>query len=367
MKNKSIKYSLDEHVKRFSTEKKCLNYLEKQRWDGRPQCPKCGNLHLNYYLSKVNRYKCSNCKYQFNVLSDTVFHSTRLKLTTWFKAIYYFVTHKRSLSSCQLAKWLGVQQKTAWFMMMRLREALYYENEDNILSGIVEVDETYVSPSAIKDTRVARKKKIHEENQNNTLGYTRSKKTKLRKQILLEEGSEEKIKQFEEEQKRLKENGKRTPFDPAIAILGMYQRNGKLVLLHVGRQYHDTTKEVITPHLFNTVDLNSVLVTDESSLYTTVGRKYSDHQVVNHMKSYVTEEGVHTNGIENVFNHFKRMIRGTYFHLSFWHFYRYLNEHSFRWNVRSQNEKEQCEDFTSKVFGKRITYQDLVLSTKTAA
>ncbi len=236
-----------------------------------------------------------------------------------------------------------------------------------MLSGIVEVDETYVAPSASRDTRIARMKKIHEDKQDQTYGYSKSRKVGIRKQLRLEENSKEKIKLFDEEQRKLMKKGKRSPFQPSVAILGMYERCGKLVLLHVGRQYIDTTKEVIIPHLKSTIDLDSVLVTDESMLYTAIGKKFSDHQVVNHMKSYVTNEGVHTNGIENVFNHFKRMIRGTYFHLSFWHFYKYLNEHSFRWNARHQNEKEQCDGFTSKVFGKRITYQDIRLSTKTAA
>jgi len=366
MKRKNEHYGIQSHDKRFSTEQKCRDFLIQQRWDGRPTCNKCGNNHLNYYLTTREVWKCSNCHKQFSLIKGTIFEGTTLSLQLWFKAIYYFTTTKRGISSCQLAKWLEIQQRSAWFILVRLREALEHD-EDIVLNGIIEVDETYIAPDPSKDKRVQNAKKKHEQLQNKTYGYSDKRKTTIRKKLKEEPDAEKKLIAFNEWQAKLKENGKRSPYNPAIAVLGLSQRDGDVILIHMGRQYLDTTKKKIAPYLLRHISKESELVSDESSFYTEVGQKFLRHRIVQHDVSYVSDEGVHTNNIENLWSHLKRMIAGTYFHLSFWHFSRYLNEHAYRWSVRNQSLKEQFDGFINNVFDRRITYVDATIDSKLAA
>lgn len=367
MKRKKEKYGIRSHDERFRTEEDCRNFLITLKWDdGRPACHHCDNKHLNYYITSRDVWKCSSCKKQFSLTKHTIFENSKLPLKTWFKAIYFFSTKKRGVSSCQLAEWLEVEQKTAWFMLIRLREALEYES-NKVLSGIVEVDETYIAPNTGKDTRVQRAKNRHEQLQNEKYGYSSKRKTFIRKQLKKHEDAERLLKEFNEEQAKLSKNGKRTPFNPALATLGLYERDGRVLLFHLGRQYLDTTKKKIAPYLINHISKDAELVTDESSFYTQVGQRFLRHRVVHHDITYVSKEGIHTNGIENVWNHLKRTIQGTYFHLSFWHFYRYLNEHAFRWNVRKMSLRGKFDEFVQNVFGKHITYAQAIVDSKIAA
>lgn len=354
-------YGIDEHDMRFASEESCRDHLVQIRWGGQPTCPKCQNNHMNYYLSTRRIWKCSHCAKHFSVVQGTIFEASNLSLKKWFKAIYYFTTIKRGFSSCQLAKWLSVEQKTAWFIMMRLREALRDE-PNKLLKGIIEIDETYIGPDPGKDKRLQSAKHRHEKEQNEKFGFSPKRKTTIRKQLKNEVDGEQKLKEFNEEQLRLSKNGNRTPFRPAIAVLGMLEQNGKIVLHHLGHQYLDTTKNAIEPYLLQNIDLSSVIITDQSSFYTEVGKKFKQHRIVNHDVHFVTKEGVHTNGIENCWTHFSRLLSGTYFHISFWHFFRYLNEHSFRWNVKQNNLQEQCDGFFNLVCGKRVRYVDIITS-----
>src|ERR1700751_3141860 len=110
---------MDMHLARFATDQMCHDYLVQVRWNGKPICPKCGNDNMNYYLAKRKVYKCSNpnCYKQFNVVRETIFERSKMPLHKWFLAIYFFTTTKRGVSSCQLAEFLNVQQRTAWFVL----------------------------------------------------------------------------------------------------------------------------------------------------------------------------------------------------------------------------------------------------------
>jgi transposase-like protein len=366
MKTKKEKYGLSKHLARFGTEEKCTDYLVDLKWDGRPKCHHCGNQHLNYFITTRSIWKCSSCKKQFSVKKNTIFEDSKLPLTTWFKAMYFFTNFKRSLSSCQMAKLLEIEQRTAWFLLHRLR-AMLDENDSVLLSGIVEVDETYIAPKSERDLRVQRAKQKHEKEQNEKYGYSAKRKTSIRKQLKSEPDGEAKLKEFNEQQKELAKNGERTPFAPAIAVLGMYEREGDVVLIHLGRQYFDTRKKVIEPYVLQHISPDAELVTDQSSFYSEVGKLFLRHHVVNHEVSFVNEEGATTNGIENVWNHLKRMIFGTYFHLTLWHYQRYLNEHAYRWNARNKNLREHFDGFIELVLNKRMKYRDLIIDTKIAA
>lgn len=265
-----------------------------------------------------------------------------------------------------MAQWLEVEQKTAWFMLVRLREALEHET-DEVLSGVVEVDETYMRADPGKDMRLQKAKQRHEKEQNEKYGYSPNRKTTIRKELRKLPDGERLVQEFNQQQAQLAKNGKRTPFKPAFATLGMYQRDGKVLLFHIGRQYLDTTKKKIAPYLLKHISKDSTLITDESSFYTEVGQRFLKHRVVYHELGFVAEDGTHSNSIESVWTHLKRMIAGSYFHLSFWHFYRYLNEHAFRWNVRELGLQGRFDEFVSKVFGKSITYAEAIVDSKMAA
>jgi len=359
------RYGIAELQRRFPNEQSCIEYLEEIRWNGIPQCPRCSNTYMNTYLVSKERYKCRSCKYQFNVLSNSIFQSTKIDLRKWFLAIYFFITHKRGISSCQMARWIGTTQPNAWHITMKLREVLK-DDKNKILTGIVEADEKYFSANPGKDTRVAKAKKRHEKEQDELYGLSPKRKTRIRKELKAA-GELEKLKAFNEEQLKLSKNGKRTPFNPATAILGLYQRNGDLILVHLGRQYFDTKNERIVPLLKAHVNLNSVLITDESNFYEEIGKSYKDHKVVNHEREFVTKDGTHTNALENVWNHLMRMLVGSYFHVSFGQFYKYLNEQANRWNVRDLADKAKVDSFTPKVFGKKIRYIETLNTFKSVA
>src|SRR5665213_2757892 len=136
--------NLKDLMAKFSNENKCREMLVAQRWNGVPTCPKCG-CQKSYIIDMGKRFKCANnkCYYRYSVVTGTVFEASNIPLTTWFPAMYLIASHKKGISSVQLAKDLGVTQKTGWFMLHRIREALKDKNS-KLLSGVVELDETYM-------------------------------------------------------------------------------------------------------------------------------------------------------------------------------------------------------------------------------
>lgn len=350
-------------MERFNTNQKCHDYLVQTRWNGRPQCPKCDNNQMNYYLKSRNIYKCSKCRKEFSILQGTILEKTRLPLTTWFLAMYLFTTKKRGVSSCQMAKWLGVRQPTAWFMLQRLREALKDENEI-VLSGIVEADETFVGPKIDRDKRLQVARRIHEEEQDKIHGY--SKEKRLRMGVKMRRGRKKGETKDVLQQRKIDNGGKtiysaesnRVPFERGAVILGMVEKGGKIVMKKLGVNAKSTTKKIIYPHLIRHITSDSILVTDQLSVYDDTKKIFADHQTVNHNIGYVVN-GIHSNNIENAWNHLKKMVDGTFFHLSYTHFDRYLNENTYRWNRRKESEKILFEDFIPLAFNKRISYERL--------
>lgn len=136
--------NLKELFAKFSTEQACIDFFVQLRWQGVPQCPECG-WNKTYKIDSGKRFKCANntCYKKFSVTVGTVFESSNIPLTTWFPAIYIIASHKKGISSVQLAKDLGVTQKAAWFMLHRIRESLKADNSF-LLGGTVQVDETYM-------------------------------------------------------------------------------------------------------------------------------------------------------------------------------------------------------------------------------
>lgn len=356
---KTEKYGLKTHDERFSTEEKCRNYLVDQYWGGQPTCYKCGNKQMNYFLTSRKIWKCSKCKRQFSIKTGTIFESSNITLKTWFKAIFYLTTAKRGVSSCQLAKWLEVEQRTAWFILHRLREGM--KDDDIVLSGIVEADETYIGPDIKRDARLQRAKKKHDDEQNRIHGYTKHKKRRMRGYAAKNGRKKGSTKEILEQKKIEKEKkGERVLFEQDYAVLGMAERKGKVVLKLLGRSQKAKTIENIQPNLHRHITKDSILFTDESNMYFYEHKHFSSHQKVHHRKKEYSREDVTTNSIENVWKHLKKMIDGTYFHMKYKHFKSYLNEHAFRWNRRELSDRVKVDDLIAQAFGKRLKYHEII-------
>ncbi len=310
--------NLKDLMQKFADENKCRQFLIKQRWNGSPVCPHCGHTKI-YNIENNTRFKCANnkCYKKFSVTVGTVFHASNIPLSTWFPAMYLVSAHKKGISSIQLSKDLGVTQKTAWFMLHRIRESLK-EKDSTLLSGIVEIDETYMSRkygSEYKGLSPEMVEKIEQENQN----------------------------------KFSKKKG---------AVIGMKEREGKIIVKAV-----DNTKaETIGNTVKANVSTDTMLMSDESLKYRNVLADY-ERQTVNHSKHEWVRGNVHTNGVENFWSVMKRGIHGIYHQISYKHLQLYCNEFSYRFNSRKMQDGNRFELTLQGIEG-RLTYKQLVNNGK---
>lgn len=351
------KYSLAAHKKRFGTEEQCRDFILENRWQGRPKCYRCGNQEMNYYIRSRSTFKCSSCRRQFSLTHGTIFQSTKLPLTKWFEAIYYISVLKKGLSSVQLGIFLEVKQQTAWSMYHRLRSSL--ENENNILlSGIVEADETFIGPNIDRDTRLQRERKRHYAQQNKIHGFANDV-LKRRRGAPAKRGRKKGVtlEMIRKNKAERLARGKRKPFDKTTAIFGMMEHGGRIVLKKLGHSKSSASRENILKHLKATVSPTSILITDQASLYSEASNMFLKHLTVNHDIGYVIK-GIHTNNIENVWMHLKKFINSTPFHISRQHFDRYLDEVTFRWNRRKMSPRQKVDDFLLLAAKDRVAISD---------
>jgi transposase-like protein len=317
---------------------------------------------LNYYITTRKIWKCSKreCRKQFSLTRGTIFEDTNIPLVIWFKAIYYFTVEKRGLASTQLAKHLEVEQRTAWFILHRLRETVSDENEIE-LEGIVEADESQVGPEVSRDTRLGALKKAHDERMEEKFGMSESKARRVRgfpaKNGRKKGSTKEVLAQKKKEREAM---GERTQFERDIMLLGMTERNGRVILKKLGRGNKSKNSETIYPLLKKHINSNSILMTDEWNLYDETNKIFKDHQTVNHDDKEYARGEAHINSIENVWNHFQRTLDGTFFHMTYQHMDRYLHEFCYRWNRRNAGERALFNDFFPTVEGKRLKYQELI-------
>jgi transposase-like protein len=347
---------------RFPHDKNCEEFLRLSNWNSDPICPQCKNSQNNYYLKKRDSYQCYKCRKQFHILSGTIFEGSRVPLTKWFIAIYYFTTAKRGISSVQLQKWLGVTQKTAWIMLQKLRLALEHA-ERTILNGVVECDEMYYVANPHKDMRLSHTKKWYD------------KKVKWRKEKYykyeVKEG--EKVKRGRKKNntnKVLKNRKKLQDLHPVDAfgneriIFGMTERGGDLVLKYISAA---NGTEVNSKMLWH-INEEATIMTDESKIYSKTWTYFNQHMKINHSKRKFRNGEITTNSIENAFKHLRSTLRGTYCNrISDKHLQLYLEECSYRWNLRNSSEKQAFDSFFNKVPYAKTRYKDIKYVNSLAA
>lgn len=304
--------SVIELVRTFSSEEICIKHLEQLRWNGVVVSP--FDETSKVYVCAGNKYKCKNTGKYFNVRTATLFDNTKIELQTWFMAIFLITTHSKGISSVQLSKDLNVTQKTAWFMLHRVRNCFGIEDnndEGGKMGGggqVVEVDETYVG-GKVKNMSNRKRKENYETKAHN--------------------------------------NNK-------TMVMGYLVRGGALKLQVV------TDKKAILQSVIETVSPDAVVLTDMSGSYTHAHKHFVAHETVDHGKhEYVRNGTIHTNGIEGAFSMFDRMVIGTYHFISVKHMQKYADELSFRYNWRTD---KGCDKFNALLQNttKRLTYKSLI-------
>ena len=296
--------NLKELMTKLSDENVCREYFAELRWGGCPVCPHCN--HSNPYKLKYGKlYRCSakSCKKNFSLTVGTIFEKSKTPLSTWMAAVYVITAHKKGISSLQLARDLGVTQKTAWFMNHRIR-LIMGEPAPEPLECMVEIDETYVGGKFANMNRGKRKKM-----QLNNL-------------------------------------------DNKVAVMGLVQRDGKAKLTVIGA---NTFKEVVRQN----VDNAAVVITDTHISYTGLAQEYAAHLTVNHSKSEYRNGLAYTNTVEGFFSSLKRSIYGIYHSVSPKHLHRYCEETSYRYNSRKIEDKDRFILTLQQTEG-RLTYNNLI-------
>lgn len=293
--------SLIDFQKAFSTERKCIKYLEKLRWDDKPCCPRCKKNDKTYKFKKVGLYACGHCRREFGIRKGTIFEDSALPLTKWFLAFYLEISGVKGISSCKLAKDINTTQKTAWFLLQRIRWALKNQTIEK-MEGDIEIDETYV-------------------------------------------GGKESNK-HQDEKKQYSQGG-----NHKMAVVGIIQRTGKVVLEYITKSNINNIKPILEKNInFN----ESKLYTDESPLY-----KRYERETVNHSKGEYKKGNATTNNIENVFGLFKRRVIGIHHKITKKHIDKYLNSFTFYFNNKNYEIADRFEIAMNMMFNKKLQYATL--------
>ena len=301
-----MKYKAKSFLDLFTSlhdENSCREFLEYQRWHGEPICPHCHRQDKeHYHLKRGGLYKCRYCRKTFSVTVGTMFEGSHVPLRKWFYAIYIFLSHKKGISSTQLAKDIGVTQKTAWFMLERIRHELHSKFVA-LFEDMTQVDETYVG---------GKNKGRVKNNQG------RSLKTKT----------------------------------PVVGLLS----DGKVQTFVTP----NTSGKILKAIIYNLVKPGSTVITDGWKGYKGISKEY-EHKVVEHSTGEYVKDGFHTNGIEGFWSHLKRGIMGIYHKVSPKHLFRYCDEFEFRYNTRAFSDVERFTLFVMSTY-RRIKYHDLIMT-----
>ncbi|MCA1706020.1 MAG: IS1595 family transposase [Actinobacteria bacterium] len=296
--------TLIEAIRYFADLDIATEFVARLRWPHGPICPRCeGTEHS--YLTTRRVWKCKGCKKQFSVKVGTVFEDSPLGLDKWLPAVWLIANSKNGISSHELGRALGVTQKSAWFMLHRIRLAMQTGTFEK-LSGTVEVDETFIG------------------------GKARNMHARVRKQRITGTGGKDKS-----------------------AVLGMIERGGTVRAEVVPNVRRGTLQQRVR----ETVEPGSAIYTDALRSYSGLDCDYA-HEVVDHAEQYVDGQ-VHTNYMENFWAQLKRGLHGTYISVRPFHLFRYLDERVLTFNLRDLDDHGRFRKVLQAATGRRLTYAEL--------
>ena len=301
--------TLQDAIVYFAEFEHCRQFLTDLRWPaGKVTCPTCGSDRV-IWLARQRRWKCyeNHQLKQFSLKTGTIFEDSPLGLDKWLAALWLLVNCKNGVSSCEIARDLGITQKSAWFMAHRLRFALHHGSFDK-LSGEVEADETFIG------------------------GKARNMHVAQRARRITGTGGKDKT-----------------------AVLGILERGGKVKTTVINDRKKKTLHAEVNKH----VEAGSALYTDALMSYDGLAGQYA-HQVIDHAVKYVDGD-VHTNGLENFWALLKRGLSGTYVSVEPFHLFRYLDEQVYRYNNRKEmNDFDRFRLAASQIIGKRLTWKQVI-------
>ena len=297
--------SLIQLVTAIPDEQAAIDHFTAIRWKNGAFCPYCGSVKV-YHFGDKKTHKCGDCRQRFSIKVGTIFEDSKVPLRKWLMAIWLITSHKKGIASTQLAKDIGVTQKTAWFMAHRLRDAARTKSFNTPLSGMVEADETFIG---------GKEKNKHA-----------SKRT---------EGSQGGA-------------GK-------AVVMGMLERGGDVRAFHLKHGVAGYIPFMVDHH----VAKGSTLLTDEAGAYKSLGSEYVHHSVNHSAGEYVRDGFAHTNSIEGVWSLLKRQIYGIHHFVSPKHLDRYVSEMTWRYNRREMDEGNRVNALIAGSDG-RLTYKALI-------
>ena len=317
--------SIIELTSYFNSEEKCKKVIFESRWNKHDVvCPFCGQHHCTTRTD--GRFHCSHCKANFSVTVGTIFENTKIPLVKWFLAMYLISCHKKGISSVQLATDIHVTQKTAWYILHKVRTL--YKQDDNVqLYGLVECDEMYLGG---RETNKHESKKTAK-----TQGRSTKTKTPIFGMTMVW-----KTEDVNEQTGEVKE---------------------KTHTYEVAMKVQDTKASTLIPIINHFVAEGSTIVTDELSAYNTLDKSKYNHVFVRHGEKEFVVGCYSTNGIEGFWGHFKRMVFGTYHFVSKAYLERYIDEAVFRFNTKEMKESERFSYMFSKAMG-TCYYKDVKIS-----
>lgn len=321
---------------KIQTEADAYRLLEELRWNGKPVCPHCGSERA-YFLNPKNGknrktrtgavsqrrvWKCGACRKQYSVLTNTIFHGTKVSLRIWLFVIFEMCANKNGLAAREIERKYSLPPKTAWFMTQRIREAMKRDPLAGLLQGTIVADESYFG------------------------GDPRNRHRNV------PQGPEARF-ETRNDRKRTVASGRGT--DKPIIMTLVHKESGEARSHMISGTDSKTLRSAITKHVDTA---GSTLHTDELRGYKSVGSEFKDHQSVNHgLREYVRGD-VSTNQAENFFSQFKRSVDGTHHHISEDHLPRYLAEFDYRYSSRKLNDTARMVKLLGQVGGRRLLYRE---------
>jgi transposase-like protein len=298
--------TLKDAIQFFADDDRALNFMAAIRWpNGVNNCPRC-NASDTVFMPARRLWRCRSCQKQFSIKIGTIFEESPLGLDKWLPCFWMIINAKNGISSCEVARALGVTQKTAWFMLHRVRMALHIDSSDK-LSGEVEVDETFVGGKAINMHYKKRRSRQHQ-----------------------------------------------TGWVGKAIVMGLLERKGRVITKAVP----SIKRYELHPVIHQNVEPGSHVYTDSARSYRGLNEKFA-HEAIDHAVCYV-KGNVHTQGLENFWSLLKRTIKGTYVSVEPFHLFRYLDEQAFRFNERKNTDAGRFLIGIVGVIGKRLKYAKLI-------